>query len=215
MSWLKTLRQFLVLFMFLALFLGVLHGCLNLLGKSQQYTRIDDSVLNKINDSIYLTKYSDKIVFKKDVKNNLESQDLAPEIANMTYFLFDSMDLKTELKSASERSECLFLDFKIPDETQEELDKIISVLDFKNCVFFQTPYLKMQSYFSFKKPRWFFNLMEVDLQKSRFLSSLGLESLSTLKGDFIVLGTPETKISNRLLNEIKRRDIIIFIKSDF
>jgi hypothetical protein len=105
----------------------------------------------------------------------------------------------------------LFLQFDLSDQDQPELDEIIQSLESKSCVFVNTPHLKIKSYFSFKKPRWFFNVMDVDLQKSRFLASLGLESVATLKGDFIVIDPAKAEITKPLLAELRRRDIIVFM----
>lgn len=206
MSWLKTMRQFFTLIMGVALFLMINHSCLNLLGRSQVHQRLDHKVLENINNYIYLTKNDEKIVFESKIDN----RPLSPEIASMTYFTFSSLDQMEALSSIIHKSECLFLDFQIEDQTPDELDKIIEILKNKTCVFFFTPFLKMKSYFAFKQPRWFFNIMEVDLQKSRFLSSLALDSLAPLKGDFILIDNTKSRVSERLLKEIERRQIVIF-----
>ena len=188
-----------------ALFFGVCHSCVRWVGLSQNFQRIDHPVLKKINNIVYLKYINGDYVIDLGRSLNLPS-----EIKNMSFVTINAKDDLLLLKSNNVNSECLFLQFNLSDQTQAELDEIIQALDGKNCVFINSPHLKIKSYFSFKKPRWFFNLMEVDLQKSRFLTSLGLQAVATLKGDFIVVDPKRTKISDPLLAEIKRRDIVIF-----
>lgn len=220
MSWLKTMRQFLTLLMGLFIVLTLAHSCIRFSGQFKQYTRMDNEVLKKINEIIYLNSKNDHFVFEFEHKENTPL-----EIRNMSYIHFTSMDQVESLKWTSINSECLFLDFEIDEAQNSDLDKVIDILDPKTCLFFNTPYLTAKSYISHKKPRWFYNIMETDLQKSRFLSSLGLASMAPLKGDFWVTSKMESNnhdpknlqptkssVSDKLFDEIQRRDIIIFRK---
>ena len=207
MSWLKTFRQFLTLIMGLFLIIGLIHSCVRYTGKSNQYHRIHHEVLLKINNIIYLNNTEDKVVFDYQ-----EPSSPPEEIKSMSYFKFSSYDQIADLEKVGAQSECLFLDFEVEEVILENIDKVVAALDQKNCLFFNTPYLKMKGYFSLRKPRWFYNVMEVDLQKSRFLTSLGLSNLAPLKGDFWVYDKSKSSVSDALFREIQRRDKIIFIK---
>lgn len=188
-----------------ALFFGVCHSCVRWVGLSQEFQRIDHAVLKKVNNIIYLNDFNNDYVIDLSSSSNQP-----PEIKDMSFMTINSKEDVSFLSSKNVNSECLFLQFNLLDQTQAELDEIIQELGPKNCVFINTPHLKIKSYFSFKKPRWFFNLMEVDLQKSRFLTSLGLQTVATLKGDFIVVDPNSSQISKSLLDEIQRRDIVVF-----
>ncbi len=205
-NWLKTIRQFSTLILGIALFLGLSHSCARWFGYSQQFTRIDHPVLNKINNIIHLGLNNALFV----VKNKGESK-LPEAIKNMGFAVYSlTSESKPNWLPTALDEECVFLKFEPLDQTQQELDEVIKIFDSKTCVFVFTPHLKIKSYFSFKKPRWFYNILEVDLQKSRFLASLGLETLASLKGDFIVLGQNELNHSDPLFKELLRRDLIIF-----
>lgn len=207
MSWLKTFRQFITLIMGLFLVLGLIHSCVRYTSRSGQYHRINHQVLAKINNTIYLSNIDNKIVF--DYQG---ATDAPEEIRTMSYFKFNSYDQIPDLEKVGAQSECLFLDFEVEEVILENIEKVVASLNPKNCLFFNTPYLKMKGHFSLKKPRWFYNVMEVDLQKSRFLTSLGLSNLAPLKGDFWVYDKSKSSVSDSLFREIQRRDKIIFIK---
>lgn len=210
MTWLKTTRQFLTLLVLVALVLGMTHTCVRIVGQSQSYVRIGHPVLKKINEIVYLNAGDDAFVISKP-----ESATLPKEISSMIFFNFSQPSSLSRLQELRPKSECVFINFTTAEQTQPQLDKVVEALDTKTCVFVNTPHLKIKSYLAFKKPRWFFSLMSVDLEKSRFLASIGLESLAGLKGDFIVIDESKAQFSNRLMDEIKRRDIIVFKLQNF
>lgn len=181
---------------------SLIYSVLALMGKMQEFHRIDHSVLKKINNYIYLSSISNIYSF------NIPMNDPLPtEIKTMSYHKFDNKNLN----AINLDQECIFLDFIQNIEDPNSLKTPIESLDKKSCVFIQSNDPRLKSYLSRSKPRWFYNVSTTDLQKGIFLASIGLESLAPLKGDFVLLDLINAPISKRLLAEIERREIIIFL----
>ncbi len=208
MSWLKTTRQFLTLLFGILIILGLFHSCVSYMGYSQSYHRMEEPVFKNFNNYIYLKEMGNTYVFTVDV----HGKSVPPEIDSMNYFSLASYNIDAQLKLMVSTKSCIFIDSKFDSLEPDEMDTIVEYLKDKTCVFFHTPILKIKSYFAFKKPRWFYSVTEVDLQKSRFMTSVGLQSVAPLTGDFVVIDTINAPVTNRLLNELQRRDKIIFIK---
>lgn len=172
------------------------------MGKMQEFHRIDHPVLKKINNYIYLSSLSSVPSF--DIPMN---DPLPTEIKTMVYHKFNNQNLNT----INLDQKCIFLDFTEHIEDPNSLKAPIESLDKKNCVFIQSNDPRLKSYLSRLKPRWFYSVSTTDLQKGIFLASIGLESLAPLKGDFILLDLINAPISKRLLSEIERREIIVFL----
>lgn len=206
MSWLNTLRQFLTLLFIVTIVLCLIFVLLTFVGTQQVYTRIDHPVLNKINNSIYLNSYPCEDCFLV-----IENKFLPIEIQHMKYLQIHNLDSK--LTDISEP--CLFLDF-VDSGLESGVDatgveKFIQSFSEKDCVFLNTQNLRLKSYLSRLKPRWFYSYTEVDFQKSIFMDSIGLVGLAPLKGDFIIF-EENNKISKSLMSEIARRKMIILLR---
>ncbi len=201
MTWLKTLRQIAILFFVVMMVVLIIYNGLSLLGKAQVFHRLDHPVLKKISSSIYLSRINQLYSF-----DNLDNKDLPSEIKTMIYIQIKKRDPEIQIQKKG----CLFLDFLDSIEDLDWLNKTLKNLSQKDCVFVNSPDLRMKAFFAEQKPRWFYNQTEVDLQKSQFLASIGLESLAPLKGDFVVFNKPRADILDRLFNEVQKRQMVTF-----
>ncbi len=180
---------------------SLIYGALNFMGRLQVFHRIDHPVFEKISNYIYLGDPSNSFSF-----NSPLNESLPDEIKTMSF-----QKLTPEsLLSLNIDQECIFLNFVEQIENPETLKTPLEILDKKTCVFISSGDLRLKSYLGRLKPRWFYSVSETDLQKSRFLASIGLETLSPLKGDFIVIDQ-NFPVPKNLMAEIDRRKIVVFL----
>ena len=174
-----------------------MHTCVRQWGLSQNYQRLTGSVLEKSNDFIYLTGSSQGQVFTPLFsKNSYQTLDQKPDLQSqapikssssfpysMSYIeLHQSSDLPQ-----GKRPKCLFVNIYFISQDGSEYQSLLQFLGDQPCTFIQSPYSQTLKFFFSQRPRWLYGLSHRSLIQAQFLAALGLESIASLKGDFIYI----------------------------
>jgi hypothetical protein len=223
MSWIKTLRQICILFFVTLGLLSFVYGGLQLLGSARTYSRLDHDVLKKINNIIHLIDSRGFLSLEKQGALLLPTEiselqflniepNLEPEASQNSIQPLQKVHWQDTLKNANFKdTDCLFVNIQKEDLSDDEISSLLSSTDKLGCIFIEAKNPMAALRLKREKPRWFYGTNETELQKSIFLSSLGLEKLASLSGDFIVLKEPLAKLPLNLQHELERRELVIFI----
>lgn len=203
MSKLQALLTFLKLVVVLLIITLILHTGLRLYGLSTPYSRLDHDVLKNISSIIYLDGIpGDFVGFSVD-------QDL-PEGLQKTQF-FNLNSTEHEALNLDPSKDCFFVFINFDSTRTSVYKNILKPLETKDCVFIQSHYADVYTYFKKQKPRWFYGARHSDFLQFIFLNSIGLETVAPLKADFVIIDQSLMKqISTRLSNELKRRELVLF-----
>lgn len=204
MSWTQAIMHFIRLFLGILLFLTAAFLIINLYGASQAYSRLDHPVMENLSDIIYLNESKGGFVEESS------STSLPTALQNTQFFHLQAEE--DRLHELDPKAECYFLFLNFDTPRTQHYDEILAPLKDFDCVFVQTPYLNAKNYFSDVKPRWFYGVRVSQWVQFIFWNSLRLQSIAALDGDFVVINQSPSDLHPRILNELKKRRLILIIQ---
>lgn len=203
MSWTQALVKFMQIALGVLVFTLVLHVLIVWYGRNQVYSRLDSPVLENISDIVHLSADGSEFVMENGF--NL----IPPKLPQTQFVHLQSEDDRVTL---SPDAQCFFVYLNFDTSRTQNYDEILKPLKDFECVFIQTPYSNAKNYFSGLKPRWFYGVRLSQWLQFIFLNSLFLESAAPLEGDFVIINQSPTDLHPRVLKELQRRKLILFVQ---
>ncbi len=203
MSWTQALVKFAQIALGVLIFALALHVLIVWYGRNQVYSRLDSSVLKNISDIMYLNENKSGFVIEND-------SDLSLSKLSSTQFVH--LQSEDDRVTINTDAQCFFVYLNFDTSRTQNYDEILDPLKDFECVFIQTPYSNAKNYFSGLKPRWFYGVRLSQWLQFIFLNSLFLEPAAPLEGDFVVINQSPTDLHPRVLKEIQRRKLILFVQ---